>query len=163
MEIRPIRQEDCSSCLAIYNRYITDTTVTFEETPLSEAMWRARVERIAEHYPYLVACENGKIVGYAYLDAYSERSAYRYTADLSVYLAPDVTGHGIGGALLAEIEVRAAKQGIRHLISLVTGENAVSMRFHERHGFRRVGALEQVGFKQGKWLDVAIYQKDLDA
>ncbi|HBF15068.1 MAG TPA: GNAT family N-acetyltransferase [Clostridiales bacterium] len=161
MEIRTIRQADLSACLAIYNRYITDTTVTFEETPLTEADWRARVARITERYPYLVACEGDRILGYAYLDAYSERSAYRFTADLSVYLDQAATGKGIGGALLAELERRAAEMGIVNLISIVTGENRVSMAFHEKHGFVQVGRPEKVGFKQGRWLDVVFYQKRL--
>lgn len=161
MEIRPIRQEDFAACLAIYNRYIAETTVTFEETCLSADAWRARVERITEKYPYLVACDGEQILGYAYLDAYSPRSAYRYTADLSIYLDRDVTGHGIGGELLRAIGEQAAELGIRQLLSIVTGENMVSMRFHERHGFSAVGRLRRVGYKQKKWLDVVIYQKEL--
>lgn len=161
MEIREIREADLSACLEIYNRYITDTTVTFEETPLTEAEWRWRVERITGKYPYLVACEGERILGYAYLDAYSERSAYRFTANLSIYLDKAVTGKGIGGVLLAEIERRAAEMGIVNLLSIVTGENRASMIFHEKHGFVQVGRPERVGFKQGQWLDVVFYQKRL--
>ncbi len=161
MEIREIREADLSACLAIYNRYITDTTITFEETPLTGEEWRARVARITEKYPYLVACEDGRVLGYAYLDAYSERSAYRFTADLSVYLDQAATGKGIGRVLLAEIERRAAEMGIVNLISVVTGENRASMAFHKKHGFAQVGRPEKVGFKQGRWLDVVFYQKVL--
>ena len=100
-------------------------------------------------------------VGYAYLSAFNERYAYRYTADLSIYLAPDATGHGIGGMLLSEIERAAGRIGIRNIVSIVTEENAKSIAFHERHGFQRCGELCKVGEKFGRSLSVIYYQKAL--
>ncbi len=161
MIIRHIEPKDESACLAIYNRYITETTITFEETPLGESEWHERVARIKAKYPYLVVTEGENVLGYAYLDAYSPRSAYRYTADLSIYLDRTATGHGIGTKLLNAIEKTAKENGFRNLISIVTGENFNSMAFHEKHGFVEIGRLKKVGFKHEKWLDVVLYQKVL--
>lgn len=159
--IRPIEERDIPVCLAIYNYYIEHTTVTFEEEPLSLSAFSGRVRRICESYPYLVAERNGVCIGYAYLDAYNERSAYRYTADLSIYLAHDCLSRGAGSALLADIERRAAQQGLRNIVSIITEENARSLAFHEKHGYREVGRLYKSGLKFGRWLDVAFYQKAL--
>lgn len=84
MIIRNIKKEDIRRCVEIYNYYIINSTATFEEQPLTEAQFAERVKRISADYPYLVAEEDGKVVGYAYLDKYNERSAYRFTADLSI-------------------------------------------------------------------------------
>ena len=107
LRIRPIEDRDIAACLAIYNYYIEHTTITFEEEPLSLAAFSERVRRICADYPYLIAEESGEVVGYAYLDAYNERSAYRYTADLSIYLARDSLGRGAGASLLAAMVVLA--------------------------------------------------------
>ena len=155
MIIRNIKKEDIRRCVEIYNYYIINSTVTFEEQPLTEARFAERVERISADYPYLV-------VGYAYLDKYNERSAYRFTADLSIYLDNSCVSHGVGSRLLAEIEKAARERGIVNILSLITEENAVSVAFHGKHGFEPVGKLEKVGFKMDKWLDVLFYQKKLN-
>ena len=159
--IRPIGEADIAACTKIYNYYIENTTITFEETCLTAEAFAARVHRITQSYPYLVAEENGQVTGYAYLDAYNERSAYRYTADLSIYLAHDCLSRGIGSALLAEIERLGAEQGLRNIVSIITEENSRSLAFHEKHGYRPVGRLYKSGLKFGRWLDVAFYQKVL--
>lgn len=162
MIIRNIKKEDIRRCVEIYNYYIINSTATFEEQPLTEAQFAERVERISVDYPYLVAEEDGKVVGYAYLDKYNERSAYRFTADLSIYLDNSCVSHGVGSRLLAEIEKAAKERGIVNILALITEENAVSVAFHGKHGFEPVGKLEKVGFKMNKWLDVLFYQKKLN-
>ncbi len=163
MKIRPICEEDIPACLEIYNAYIVRTTVTFEETPLQVVDFRERVRRIRETYPYLVAEEDGQVVGYAYLDAYSSRSAYRYTADLSIYLRMDMRGKGLGEKLLEAVERCAIRQGLRNIVSVVTQENEASLAFHEKHGYRHCGRLHHAGLKMGRWLDVVFLQKELPA
>ena len=108
-----------------------------------------------------MAEEDGVIVGYAYLDSYNSRSAYRYTADLSIYLDPAVRTRGIGSRLLQTIEQEAVQRGFKSLISIITEGNLPSLRFHEKNGFLFRGRLERVGLKFGRWLDVAFYQKSL--
>lgn len=161
MEIRTITDGDIARCTEIYNYYIENTTFTFEETPLSAEDFGRRVARIKKNYPYLVAVLDGAVVGYAYLDKYNERSAYRYTADLSVYLDKACVAKGTGSLLYESIERAAADMGIRSIVSLVTEENEPSMAFHARHGFDTVGTLSKVGIKLGRWLDVVIFQKKL--
>ena len=109
----------------------------------------------------MIAEESGEVVGYAYLDAYNERSAYRYTADLSIYLARDSLGRGAGASLLAAVERLAEQQGLRNLVAIVTEENEHSLSFHVRHGYREVGRLYKSGFKFGRWLDAVFLQKVL--
>ncbi len=154
--------QDIDRCLEIYNYYIENTTITFEEEKLKRQAFTERIAGIRKGYPFLVAETEGKVAGYAYLDKYHERSAYRYTADLSIYLDKEVSGHGIGEMLLEEIEKRAAQAGIRNIISLITQENERSVRFHEKHGYVKKGELEQVGLKFGRWLNVLFYQKEVE-
>lgn len=161
MTIRPIEKRDIARCTEIYNYYIENTTVTFEEIPLSVAEFEARVCRITAEYPYFAAIEDGEVVGYAYLDKYNERSAYRYTADISIYLDKTRVASGTGSLLLAELERAASEKGIVNLLSLITEENAASVAFHEKHGYILTGKMKKVGYKQGKWLDVLFYQKRL--
>ena len=162
LTVRPITENDLARCAEIYNYYIENTTVTFEEQPLSVEAFFARARRIEAQYPYLVAEEDGMVAGYAYLDAYNVRSAYRYTADLSIYLAHDCLSHGVGGKLLDEIERAGAARGLRNIVSIVTEENARSIAFHEKHGYIEVGRMRKVGLKFDRWLDVVFYQKVLE-
>ena len=104
---------------------------------------------------------DGVVVGYAYLDKYNERSAYRYTADLSVYLDKNCVAKGTGSLLYERIERAAGDMGIRNIVSLVTEENEHSKEFHTRHGFDTVGTLSKVGVKFGRWLDVVLFQKKI--
>ena len=159
--IRPIEARDIPACLAIYNYYIENTTITFEEEPLTLDAFTARVLRIQKSYPYLVAEEGGVVIGYAYLDAYNERSAYRYTADLSIYLAHSCMGCGVGTQLLSAIEREGEEMGLHSIVAIITEENARSLSFHGKHGYREVGRLYKSGFKLGRWLDVAFCQKML--
>lgn len=162
MIVRKITQADIPHCTEIYNYYIENTTVTFEEKPLTAQEFSARVRQISKDYPYLVAEEDGEVVGYAYLDKYNERSAYRYTADLSIYLDKSRTAKGTGSLLLAEAEKAAAECGIVNILALITEENSASIAFHRKHGYEFTGVLKKVGFKQDKWLDVLFYQKRLE-
>lgn len=159
--IRPLEPQDIPACLEIYNEYIKNTTITFEETLLSPDAFAARVQRIRSSYPYLVAEEDGTVIGYAYLDAYNERSAYRYTADLSIYLAHDCLSRGVGTKLLAAVEEAGRQMGLHSLVAIITEENERSLRFHAKNGYREVGRLYKSGLKFGRWLDVAFYQKML--
>lgn len=159
--IRSLEQRDIPACVEIYNYYIENTTVTFEETALREADFSARAQRIQKTYPYLVAEKDGMVVGYAYLDAYHERSAYRYTADLSIYLAYDGLGQGVGSALLEKIEGMGRAMGLHSIVAIITEENERSLAFHGRHGYREVGRLYKSGYKFDRWLDVAFCQKML--
>lgn len=161
--IKDIRfdSDDIEKCLEIYNYYILNSTATFEEYPLSLPAFKERILNITNKYPFLVAQSNGKIIGYAYLDEYNSRSAYRITADLSVYLSAAETAKGAGSALLNELIARARAQNIEMIVSLITEENAPSIAFHEKHGFKKSGFLENVGIKFKRHLGVYFYQKKI--
>ena len=161
INIRNATINDAAACAEIYNYYIENTTVTFEEVPLSPEAFVSRISRITETYPFLVAEGNGKILGYAYLDKFNERSAYRFTADFSIYLSYKQVRRGIGALLLSEIEKIAKETGLKNIISIITEENAASVTFHEKHGFILVGELNGVGLKFDKTLSVKYYQKTL--
>ena len=118
--------------------------------------------QISERYPHLVARDDGgRVVGYAYLDVFNERSAYRATADLSIYVHHDSRGAHVGGAMLAALEALAPAYGIDTLISIITDKNEGSVRFHEHHGFVREGWLHDVACKFGEHVGVFFYRKAL--
>ena len=159
--IRHIEKNDIAKCLEIYNYYIKNTTVTFEETPLDLSRFSERVGKISEKYPFLVAEENGSIIGYAYFDVFNARSAYRHTADLSIYLDCSFISGGVGSKLYKELEKLAPEYAINNIISIITAENEKSIAFHEKNGFALKGRLENVGVKFSRNLSVLFYQKTL--
>lgn len=160
--IRTIQEADIAQCLAIYNHYILNSTATYEEEALTLKSFAERVKSITTNYPWLVYEEGGEILGYAYLNYFNPRSAYRICADLSIYVAKQARTGGIGSSLYQEIEKLAKNQGITKLVSLITDENSVSLRFHEKMGFKKAGHLEGVAIKFNRLLGVEFYLKDLN-
>ncbi len=161
MEIKKLFKKDIKQCMNIYNYYIENTTATFEEKRLTFFKFYKRIKKIAKNYPFFVAVENNKVLGYAYLNSFNERSAYKYTVDLSIYLDKNCLNKKIGTKLYNIIEETAIKLGYKNIISLITEENENSKIFHEKMGFSCVGKLEGVGIKFGKKLSVSYYQKIL--
>ncbi len=159
--IRDLRETDISACLDIYNPYIAESTATFETELLDLDTFAQRVRKITAVYPWLVAEEDGKILGYAYLSAFNEREAYRWTADLAIYVDMSKRGRGIGTQLMEGIIRRAAEEGYYQIISLITSENEASLAFHEKAGFIRIAHFDAIGYKAGKWLGVDYYLKKL--
>ena len=166
--IRSIQPDDIPACASIYNHYVRTSTFTLEEEELSFPRYEERVQSVLNGgYPFLVACGDGgmhsdsgkTVLGFAYLSEFNPRSGYRRTADLSVYVAADARGCGIGSRMLAGIEQAARECGITQLISIITGENSASLAFHKRHGFAQVGTLTDVAVKFGRILNVVYCQK----
>jgi len=163
MNIKAIQPEDIPACLDLYNHYIQNTCFTLEETPLSLEAFRKRVQKVTEHYPYIVAKdETGHVLGFAYLSVFNERSAYRHTADLSIYVHKDHMHQQVGSALYREIETLARHQGLTNIISIITHVNPVSLRFHEKLGFLQEGHLKTVAFKMNQTIDIYYYRKKLE-
>ncbi len=160
--LNDLQDEDIPSLAEIYNYYIRNTCYTFEEKELSLEEFTIRCHTIHAKYPYIVIKnEEGKVLGYSYLDTFASRSAYRYSVDLSIYISKDHTHEGLGKILLSEIEKKAREQGYRNIISIVTSENQASMKFHERNGFVLQGHLTNIGYKMNRWLGTYYYQKEL--
>lgn len=160
--LAPIAPEDIAACTELYNYYIENTCITLEEEPVTPEEFGARAARITKDYPYIVARDGaGKPIGYAYLDVFNARSAYRCTADLSIYVAHSCRGGGVGQKLYAEIKQLGRERGIENLISIITSDNEGSLRFHRKNGFTEIGVMPAVAFKFGKHLDVSFFQKHL--
>lgn len=160
--LAPIATEDIAACTELYNYYIENTCITLEEEPVTSEEFGARAARITKDYPYIVARDGaGKPIGFAYLDAFNPRSAYRCTADLSIYVDRACRGSGVGQKLYAEIERLGRERGIENLISIITSDNEVSLRFHRKNGFAEIGVMPAVAFKFRKYLDVSFFQKHL--
>ena len=160
--LAPIAPEDIAAYTELYNYYIENTCITLEEEPVTPEEFGARVARITKDYPYIVARDGaGKPIGFAYLDAFNPRSAYRCTADLSIYVDRACRGSGVGQKLYAEIERLGRERGIENLISIITSDNEGSLRFHRKNGFTEISVMPAVAFKFGKYLDVSFFQKHL--
>ena len=144
---------DAAGVLAVYAPYIEHTAVTFETEVPDEASFRRRMERIAEGFPYLILEIDGEIAGYAYAQREAERAAYAWNAELSIYLAEEWAGHGLGKPLYALLIDLLAMQGYINLYADITGSNAGSIAMHRSMGFEQIGRHVKTGYKFGKWHD----------
>lgn len=161
--IRPSRDEDIAAITAIYAHHVLHGTATFELEPPSPADMQARrAEVLARGLPWLVAEDQGQVLGYAYCNWFRPRPAYRFTAEDSIYLAPQASGQGIGRALLTELAAAAERAGMRKMIAVIgDSANAASIGLHHACGFTPVGVLTSSGWKFNRWLDTVLMEKPL--
>lgn len=158
--IRPATLADAWAICGIYNHYVRNTVVTFEEEPLSTRVMEQRITAVREaSLPWLLADSRDGVIGYAYAGRFHTRSAYRYAAETAVYLAHGREGQGTGTRLYVELLNLLKTQGIRTAVGLIALPNAPSVTLHEKLGFRHTGTLQGVGFKQDRWVDVGYWQK----
>lgn len=160
--IRPVKHADASQICAIYNHYIETSVISFELTPVSVEQMAQRIEQIATMgLPWLVATDGEQLLGYAYATTWKARFAYRFSVEITVYLALQGTAKGVGTALYqALFEVLEAKQ-IHAVVACIALPNAHSVALHEKFGMRKVGHFEEVGQKFDNWLDVGYWQVNL--
>ncbi|MGN6556535.1 MAG: GNAT family N-acetyltransferase [Solirubrobacterales bacterium] len=152
---------DAAACAAIYAPHVEGSAVSFEErAPEAEAM-AARIKRYGASHAWLAAEREGRVVGYAYGTAFNERPAYRWSTSVSVYIAEDARGQGLGRALYGALFERLRERGFRMACAGITLPNAASVGLHEGLGFSLVGVNREIGWKQGAWHDVAWYQLEL--
>ena len=156
--IRKVLLSDAETIAAIYNHYVTTTTVSFEVEPLSVEEMRQRISAVAAAFPYYVYEHEGRVVGFCYAHKWKERAAYDKTLETTIYLSPDCLHRGIGQQLMETLISDCRERGARVLIACITYGNVSSIRFHERLGFGQVSHFHQVGFKFGRSLDVVDYQ-----
>lgn len=161
MSIRACNQGDIPAICSIYNHYIAHTVITFEETPVSFAEMQKRVETNSQLFPWLVYEDNEEIIGYAYASKWKDRSAYKYTAEVTVYLHPAHCAKGIGSILYQALIEQLSKNGIHVLLACIAIPNTASETIHEKFGFHQVAHFREVGFKFGRWLDVGYWQKNI--
>jgi L-amino acid N-acyltransferase YncA len=158
--IRPATEDDAPAIAAIYAHYVESSAATFDESPPDAEAMAAKIA--AARLPFLVAEVDGSVAGYAYLAPYHERSAYRFTAEDSVYVAPDARRGGIGRGLLERLLADGEEAGVREVIAIIAlTDGDASIALHRRFGFREVGRLESVGLKHGRWHDTLLMQRSL--
>ncbi|GED67818.1 N-acetyltransferase [Brevibacillus reuszeri] len=158
IRIRDAVIDDLPAMLHIYNHAIRNLVATFDLEEQSLEQREIWFYKHGENYPLLVAESEGKIVGYSCLSTFREKPAYAQSTELSVYVADDVRGKGVGTALMAVILQRAAQLGYHTVISGIVGGNEASIALHQKFGFHFIGQFREVGFKFGEWQDVHFYQ-----
>ena len=160
--IREASNEDSAEIASIYNFYVAHTSVTFEEEPVSPAQFAQRIEAVLDNgLPWLVSAENRTITGYAYATTFKPRTAYRFSVESTIYVAPHSQGKGLGVALYEALLQKLNQAGIRNVIDCITLPNPASVALYEKINTQKVGHFPAVGFKFGQWLDVGYWQLQL--
>jgi phosphinothricin acetyltransferase len=153
---------DATACAEIYAPYVLESAISFEERAPTAAEFGGRIERYAATHAWLVAERDGAVVGYAYACAFNPRPVYRWSASVSVYVGADQRGRGIGRALYGELLDCLRRRGFRMACAGITLPNEASIALHEGFGFRPIGVLGEIGWKQGAWHDVGWWQLELN-
>jgi phosphinothricin acetyltransferase len=156
--IRPVKIDDAAAIHDIYNYYIINTVISFEEEPLSGGEMAERIREISLKYPWFVWEDPEGLIGYAYVNKWKERIAYRRAAELSIYLKKGYEGKGIGGRLFSHLLEAVKKTDIHALVSGITLPNERSVALHEKFGFKKIAQFNEIGFKMDKWLDVGYWE-----
>lgn len=162
--IRPAERRDIPHIREIYNHYVTNSVVTFDEKRWTLAQWRDKFAHLEKmRMPFLVAeSPTGQVLGYALVSPWSGKTAYRYTVEDSIYLGQAAAGKGLGRALLEALIAACEDAGIREIIAVISDKGAeASIALHARFGFIETGRMGRVGFKFGRWLGVVNMQKSL--
>jgi len=164
LHIRDVQPErDAAACAAIYAPYVEQTAISFEARPPDALEMEARISRCVATHPWLVAESGGEVVGYAYACPHRERAAYRWAADVSVYVASNRRGEGLGRSLYERLFVHLRRQNFQVACAGITLPNDASVGLHEALGFQRIGLSPRIGWKGGRWHDVGWWHLELVA
>ena len=159
ISLRLAQPQDSAALLDIYRPYVLETSVTFETEPPTEEEFRGRILEFTKKFPYILAEEDGTVLGYAYAHAFHERAAYGWTVETSVYVHRDLRRSHVGKKLYTALLALLRLQGVRNVCAVVAFPNDASMAFHKAMGFEVGGLLPDFGYKQGAWHTVAyLYQ-----
>jgi len=163
MQIRPAVAAEFAEIQAIYAHHVLHGTGTFEEIPPSIEEMTERWAKVVDHgWAWLVAADATGVIGYGYYQQIRDRSAYRFTAEDSIYVRDDVRGQGVGKALVVALLEAATEAGFRQMIAVIgDSENIGSIGVHTSLGFQKVGVLKATGLKFGRWLDTVYMQRPL--
>jgi L-amino acid N-acyltransferase YncA len=159
--VRDATPQDAAACASVYAPYVTGTAITFESVPPTVGEMAERIADAQRTHAWLVLEQDDEVVGYAYGGAFRPRAAYRWSCEVSVYLALDRRGAGGGTALYDALLVRLAARGFRTAVATLTLPNEPSARLHRSLGFEPAGSFRRIGWKAGSWHDVAWMQRDL--
>ena len=162
VEIRDVLIKDAQDIADIYNYYIENTVVTFEEEPVSCVDFETRIrESDDQQLPWLVLCTNGELKGYAYASKWKGRCAYRYSVEITVYLANDAGGQAYGTRLYEALFERLRAASYHSVIAGISLPNDGSVALHEKFGLAKAGHFKEVGYKFNQWVDVGYWQGQL--
>ncbi|HEL2055076.1 TPA: N-acetyltransferase [Streptococcus suis] len=161
INIRSAQIEDAADLVAIYAPYVETTAITFETEVPTVADFASRIKKTLEKFPYLVAEEEGRIVGYAYASTYYARAAYDWTVELSVYVSSEARGKGIGSLLYDALEEELTARGFKNFLACIALPNPASLALHEKRGYEQVAHFKNVGYKFDTWHDIVWLQKSL--
>jgi len=156
--IRKVNSGDIKQICSIYNYYIEKTVITFEEIPVSETEMENRIKSITASFPWFVYEIDDQVAGYAYAGKWKERSAYRFSAESTIYIRNDFTGKGIGSELYKRLLEELKSANIHAVIGIIALPNEKSQKIHEKFGFRKAGHIAEAGFKFNTWLDVGYWE-----
>src|SRR5258706_5166869 len=156
--IREATARDAQAICGMYNPHIRDTIVSFEEIEVPIPEMRERIAGVTQSFPWLVAEQNGVLLGYAYAGTFSKRSAYRHSVETTIYVEEAARGHGFGAELYFALLDRLRAMPLRTALGIIALPNAASVALHEKCGFKKVAHLSEVGFKFGRWIDVGYWQ-----
>jgi L-amino acid N-acyltransferase YncA len=156
--VRKVAPQDAGSICKIYNHYIQNSIATFEEAPVDEDDMEKRIRLHSESLPWLVYEEGRHIAGYAYATDWRSRSAYRYSAESTVYVATSHHGQAIGTMLYKEMIQYLEVAGTHCIMAGISLPNPASIRLHEKLGFEKVAHFKEVGWKMNRWIDVGYWE-----
>lgn len=158
--VREATLVDAGAVSEIYNHYILNTVVTFEEEAVSPSEMGQRINTVwSASLPWLVAEMDGRVAGYAYAGKWNGRCAYKFSAEITVYLAAADVGRGLGALLYEALFAILRDRGMHAVIGGIALPNEASVRLHEKFGMERVALFREVGFKFGRWIDVGYWQR----
>ena len=164
VSLRAAEAKDCFAICEIYNFYIQNSVVTFDEQTMQLKQWEEKLEYLnKQKLPFIVAqTEAGEVLGFAYVAPWRQKSAYRTTVEDSIYLRAAATGKRIGTKLLEELLALSKQAGVKEVVAVISDSGAESsVRLHEQFGFKKQGHLAKVGFKFDRWLGTILMQKSL--
>ena len=156
--IRECTTADAAAICAIYNPYVRETVITFEEAPVSAAEMAQRIAEVTARLPWLVAEEQGAVVGYAYATPWKVRSAYRFSVEATVYVAPGHMGRGVGTELYRALLAGLRPLGVHCAVGGIALPNEASVALHEKLGFKKIGQFVEIGRKFDRWVDVGYWE-----
>jgi len=162
--IRDAVAADLPHIREIYNHYVANSTVTFDEDAMTLREWRSKLAYLSRlGMPFIVAqSPSGQILGYALVSPWKQKKAYRFTVENSIYLGAASTGKGLGTALMTELIERSKAAGLKEMIAVIADRGAeASIRMHEAFGFTEIGRMGRVGFKFDRWLGTVLMQRSL--
>jgi phosphinothricin acetyltransferase len=156
--IRQVKLSDADAICNIYNKYVANTTITFEEAAITVEEMASRIKNVTLNYPWLVYEETGEIIGYTFANKWKERTAYRYSVETGIYIDSNYIGKGIGTKLKGELLKELKEKSIHSVICGIALPNPASIALCKKFGFEKIAHFKEVGFKLNKWVDVGYWE-----